>query len=376
MALHLSILFLLIILSFFYEKKIKTEKIFAALSERGDYNFKSDLAPWLIFFGYIAFLACVRTDVNDTFVYREVFNDLNPSWDNIAEILNSDQKDKGFYIFQNIFKMYISTDYHMWFLFFSATEAIILIHIFRKEAVSFLDSMFFFFSSTLYFNFFSMMRQWFAVCLVFMGIKYLKKGKFIPYLLLCLFAAQFHNSAYIMIVIYFLVRGVAWGKRQVMVISLFAVAMLFLQPILESLESNSQGSTYDYVVSTMNSDSGSSIIRPMIAVVPVVLAFIYRKKINPKDETINICTNMSLINFMLNLLATFTSGLYIIRFSTYANMYNIILYPYLLNVVLNDYKNKIVIKLVFYMMYFVLYMYEMNNSGAFPYFSNIIGFYG
>ena len=373
MVLHLSILVLLLILSLIYENKIKTEKVAAALSENGDYHFNSTLIPWLLFLGFIAFLAFVRTDTNDTAVYRDLFKALKPSWENITEIIHDDSKDKGFYIFENFFKMYISDNYHMWFLFFSATEAIILIKIFRKEAVSFLDSMYFFFASTLYFNFFSMMRQWFAVCVVFTGIKFLKKGKFFPYLLLCLFAAQFHNSAYIMIPVYFLVRGVAWGKRQITVIALFVIALFFFQPILNTLESSD--GTYDYVISAMNSNSGSSIIRPVIAIVPVALAYMNKDKINKNDQGINICINMSLLNFLLNLLATFTSGLYIIRLSTYMNMYNIILYPYLFNVALNDHKNKNIIKVVFYVLYFALYMYEMNNSRAFPYYSNVIGFF-
>lgn len=373
MVLHLSILVLLIILSYFYENKIRTEKVAAALSESGDYHFKSDLAPWLIFFGVLTFLSCVRTDTNDTFVYRSMFNSLEPSWENIKDILNDDSKEKFFSIFQNIFKMYISTDYHMWFLFFATIDSAILIHVLRKEAVSFSDATFFFFASTLYFNYFSMMRQWFAVCLVFAGITFLKRDKFVPFLLLCLFAAQFHSSAYIMIAAYFIVRGVAWGKKQTGIIVAFVLAMLFLQPVLESLENS--GGTYDYVVMAMSGDNGASIIRPVIAIAPVVLAYMYRDKVNKNDKVMNICVNMSLINFMLNLLAVFTSALYIIRLSMYMNIFNVILYPYLLNVALKYEKNQGVIKLVFYVLFFALYMYEMNNSGAFPYFSDIIGLY-
>lgn len=41
---------------------------------------------------------------------------------------------------------------------------------------------------------------------------------------------------------------------------------------------------------------------------------------------INICINMSMINFLLNVLATFTSGLYVIRLATYMSVYSLILY--------------------------------------------------
>lgn len=371
MALHLSILALIIILSFIFENKIRSQKVLAALSDGGDFHFKSELAPWLILFGVFTFLAYARTSVNDTDVYRHSFDVLIPSWDNVETIFYGDTKDKGFHIFQNIFKMYISTDYHMWFLFFAVIESAILIHVFRREAISFSDSMFYFFASTLYVNYFSMMRQWFAVCLVFFGITFIKRGKFIPYLLLCLFAAQFHNSAYIMIAVYFLVRGVAWGKRQVSVITAFAIAMLFLQPILNSLESS--GGTYDYVATAMTESAGASIFRPIIAIVPVVFAYMYRDKIDANEKQINICVNMALINFLLNLVAVFTGGLYVIRFTVYINLYNVILYPYLLNVVLKDDKNQGVIKPAFYILFFMFYLYEMYNSGFFYYYSDIVG---
>ena len=177
-----------------------------------------------------------------------------------------------------------------------------------------------------------------------------------------------------MIAVYFLVRGVAWGRKQTFIITLFTLVMIFLQPILDTADAGI--GTYGYVVTEMNNSNGSSIIRPIIAIVPVILAYMYRNKVNYNDKVINICVNMSLLNFMLNFLATFTNGLYIIRMSTYMNMYNAILYPYLLNVSINKDKNKSVIKLGFYLLYFMWYMFEMTYSGGFVFYSDIIGYFG
>ena len=55
------------------------------------------------------------------------------------------------------------------------------------------------------------------------------------------------------------------------------------------------------------------------------------------------------------------------------NLYNVILYPYLLNVALKDDKNQGVIKPAFYIFFFMFYFYEMHNSNAFGYYSDIIG---
>lgn len=376
MLIHFSILALILLLSLIYENRIKEEKLVPILEGKPIIYSKSTLAPWLLLFSLIVFYASVRQNVNDTYVYMNIFNDLEASWDSIISILSDTSKDKGFYILQNLFKMYVSTDFHMWFLFIALIEGTILVAFFRKRSTDFLISMFFFFCSTMYYNFFSMMRQWLAVCIVILAFQFVEKRKFVPYLLLCLLAAQFHNSAYFVIPVFFLVQGALWGKKQISIIGLFFCCMLLLQPILSSLENSTQDATYSYVVSAMNSNNGSSIIRPIIAIVPVVLSYIAKKRMEGKDRTIDLCVNYSLLNFMLSFLAVFTSGLYITRLSTYFNVYNVILYPYLLNVAYKDQPNQKLIKTGFYIFYFAFYMFDMIYSGAFPYFSDVIGYFG
>lgn len=375
MLLHISVLLAVLLLSVLFENRIRTEKLVPVLGGEPVNKRNSSLLVWVLFFALITFYAAVRKNTNDTEVYVSFFNTLNPSWNNIHTILIDNSKDKGFYILENLFKMYVSADFHMWFLFVASVESVIFIYIFRKRTVSFLDSMYFFFTATLYFNYFSMMRQWLAVSITFLTINFIERKKFFPFLLICLFAAQFHNSAYFIIPVYFLVQGVPWGKKQTAFISIFACAMLLLQPILSATESATQDSTYGYVVSTMASNNGSSIIRPIIAIVPVVLSFLARKRMAGSDRTIDICVNFSLLNFMMSFLAVFTSGLYITRLSTYFNVYNVILYPYLLNVAYRDQPNQKLIKTGFYIFYFAFYMSDMIYSGAFPYFSDVIGLY-
>ena len=244
MLLHFSILALILLLSLIYENRIKEEKLVPVLEGKPIIYSKSTLAPWLLLFSLIVFYASVRQNVNDTYVYMNIFNDLEASWDNIISILSDTSKDKGFYILQNLFKMYVSTDFHMWFFFIALIEGAIFVSFFRRRATSYLDSMFFFFCSTMYYNFFSMMRQWLAVSIVVFAFSFVEKKKFVPYLLLCLLAAQFHNSAYFVIPVFFLVQGASWGKKQISIIGLFSCCMLLLQPILSSLENSTQDATY------------------------------------------------------------------------------------------------------------------------------------
>ena len=364
MIIHFSILGVILLVCGLWEHGTKRNRI------RFD-TYKMPIAPFFIIFGYIAFLAAMRSGMNDTSTYINSFDNLPGTLEDIQRILLSDGKDKGFDILANLFKLLISDNYHMWFGFFAIVESLCIVYILRRESLSILVSSFYFFTSTLYYNYFSMMRQWFAVCVFFYAFRWIKSRKFFPYLICCLLIAQIHASAYICIPVYFLVTGKPWSKKQLTLICGIVVALIYLNPILSALENTD--STYDYVFSTMAANTGSSPVRIAIAAVPIILCLLYKKRIeNENNVTLNICINMSLLNLLLTIVATFTSGLYLIRFSIYFNMFNILLFPILLEKILRG-DDKKLMKFGFYVFYFPFYVYQMQHQGAFGYSSDILG---
>lgn len=364
MIIHFSVLGVIILVSLIWEKPTKFNKL-----KTEDYIMPA--LPLLIIFGYLAFLAAMRSGMNDTSAYVESYINNTGTFEKLSIIFSKDYKDKGFYITETLFKMIITDEYHLWFAFFAVIESLIFVYILRRESASILVSCYYFFASTLYYNYFSMMRQWFAVCLFFFAFKYLKNKKFWIYLLFCIIAAQFHTSAYFCIPIYFFVHLKPWSKKQLVLVFAFCVALLFLNPMLSSLESSD--STYSYVYETMATSSGSSPVRIVIAMVPVILCFMYKKKIEAEyNKTLDISINMSIVSLMLTIVATFTSGLYLIRMSTYFNLFNMIVFSWLLEKIITG-KNKTLIKGCFYIFYLAFYVYQMNYQGSFSYISDIIG---
>lgn len=369
MLINFSIFGVILVTCLIFEKKNKSYALFCSAE---NVPFKTQLVPWILIFGYITFLAAMRTNANDTYAYIDSFNSLEASWESFLNQISfiNDGKDRAFDAVGILFKMFISDNYHWWFALFAVIESVAFVYILRRYSVSVFDACFFFFCSTLYYNYFSMMRQWFATAIIFFASRFIENKKFLKYLLFCLIAAQFHASAYLMIPVYFIVRGRSWSRKQFFIIGIFAVIILFLNPLLDTMEESFSDTTYNYAISAMNSNEGSSIVRVFIAAVPVVLSYIYKKRTNP--HMINICVNMSLLNLLLNAFAFFTSGLYVIRLATYFGIFNVILYPYLLNVSLKG-KNRMMIKILFYVIYFVFYIYQMKHQGSFRYGSDILG---
>ena len=141
MMIHFSVLAVILVCALIWERPIRYHKLNSIYyGER--YDYKSPLMPWLIVFGYIAYLAAMRSGMNDTSGYIQSFEHIPGTWDDVSRILDGDGKDKAFDITANIFKMYVSDDYHGWFGLFAAVESCIFIHVLRRESVSFLDSCF------------------------------------------------------------------------------------------------------------------------------------------------------------------------------------------------------------------------------------------
>lgn len=369
MIIHLSILLVILLVSLRYEQREKNYAL--GCISRGHWFIMARI-PWMIVFGYVAYLAAMRTNMNDSSVYIQSFEALSSTWEAFWRQMSSAQigKDWAFDAVSILFKILVSDDYHRWFAMYAIVESLAFIYILRRYSVSILDSCFFFFCSAVYYNYFSMMRQWFAVVMIFAASHYIAERKFLPFAAVCLLVGQFHSSALMVIPLYFVANGRAWSTKQNFLIIGFVVGLLFLNPIMGGLEDALEGTTYDYAISAMASGSGSSFIRALIAVVPVALAYVYRD--DTDNPMINVCINMSVINCLLNVLASFTSGLYVIRFATYTSVFNMILYPYLLNVSIKG-KSKRSIKFLFYAVYLAFYFYQMKYQGAFGYSSDILG---
>ena len=264
--------------------------------------------------------------------------------------------------------MMFGQNYHGYFLLVAFFECCLFVHVMRREAIDYTIATFYFFTGGFYYNNFSMMRQWLAVSIVFTSIGALRDKRFFKYALICFIGGLFHPSAWLCIPIYFLVEMEPWSPQQLLLTLAFAVAMMFMNLILSVLSSSLEGSTYGYALETMAGNNGSSIIRAFIAVVPVVLAFLFRT--GEENRTYKVCVNLALVNTMLNLLAAFTSGLYVVRFATYVGIFGVILYPYLLH----SSKCSKAVKLGFYVLYLAYFVYSTSHQGAWGYKSDVLTF--
>lgn len=170
------------------------------------------------------------------------------------------------------------------------------------------------------------MRQCIAAAILFLFTYLIIKGKFKIYLGIVLLVSTIHASALIMIPIYFIVRQEAWSKTVIVMIILSCMGVVFyniLSPILFKLLENTQYAGY----SEFN-EGGSSILRVMVNIVPVFLAYIKRNELKKIWPESNIFVNMGILNVIFVAFGMF--NWIFNRFSIYMQLYNFILIPYII----------------------------------------------
>lgn len=197
---------------------------------------KKDLAFLRIVFILFFILVASRemTRGNDTQMYLRVFNECSIyKW---SLLKTSGYMEYG-YIFLNILISYISKSARFFLVVMAA--------IFNYSSYKFIkdNSKNYFLSCIMYigllflYTSMTMMRQFTALSILLLGIKFAKEKKVIPFVLIVLFASLFHSSAYVAL-LYYPIYNIKYTKKKFLLIAVIGVIV-----------SINIGTVFDYVLS-------------------------------------------------------------------------------------------------------------------------------
>ena len=279
-----------------------------------------------------AIWAGTRGNFADTNAYRKMFIEAPAQLSDLVTYTVKIDKDKGFSAFIVLFKSFIS-DSHV--LFFSAVaffQMFCVAYIFRKYSRDFWITFFLFITSSSYLSWmFNGMRQFIAVCFCLLATRYVLDKNYLKSIILVIIASQFHGTAWIMLIVFFIAQGQAWNKKTLFFILLTILAVFYIGNFTNLLNDVLAGTQYGDMMSSdiWAQDDGTNIIRVMVNAVPAVLSFLGRKIIQKENNSlINLCTNMSIIGTGIYLISMVTSGIFIGRMPIYMMMYSYILLPW------------------------------------------------
>lgn len=164
------------------------------------------------------------------------------------------------------------------------------------------------------------MQQMVAVAVAAMGIPYVIKRNFIKYAVIILIAALFHNSAIVLIAIYFIANMKPWSGKFIGIAFLFVIIMVLFNTVAPDLFSRME------ILEEYDSSYGSGVktITVIVAFVPVLFAFFMKSYFPTDDDELNVAINMALVYAMIYIVST--QNKYVARFAMYLQPYLIILY--------------------------------------------------
>ena len=302
----------------------------------------------------------------DTGAYAISFRLAPDTLNELPDYLSTKSKDQGFYAFLVIIKSFFTQQKQTFLLIVAAIQGIFICFFYRKYSPRYLFSLFLFVASTDYIAWmFNGIRQFLAVTIIVFATPLLLKKKYIPLILIILFASTFHQSALIMLPIIFLVQGEAWNKRTIIFIVIILLAIFFIGNFTTFLNDALADTQYKNVVSDYQSsgDNGTNPIRVLVYSVPTILAFIYRKRIKEKTNMLlKICINMSIVSTGLYIVSMFTSGIFMGRLPIYVSLYNYILLPYEIDIIFDgkEQRYRTIMYIVTCLFYLAFYYYQMH----------------
>ena len=304
----------------------------------------------------------------DTYNYWVGFQSTPASFSEIPKYMSGINKDRAFYFFTVIMRCILGNQPVVYLGIIALFQGLLITRTLRKYTAYFLTALLIFFASTDYLSFMhNGIRQFMAVAIIFGFSEFIFERKYILVLLTVLLASRFHGSALLMLPIVFIVQGVPWNKRTVLLLGLSLLAILYVNQFTTLLDEALTQTQYTNVVSDWKSwnDDGTNPLRVAVYCVPAVLSLVGLKYIREEDDPIiNICTNMSVVSAGLYLVSMVTSGIFIGRLPIYTCLYsNCILLPWEIDHIFNKQSARI-IKVLMFASYLLFYYYQIHRGWA------------
>lgn len=196
----------------------------------------------------------------------------------------------------------VTNDYQVLFIItaFIIIAAITLYIYFNSEKPWL--SFFCFLTFGLFFNSMDFMRQMIAAVIILLAFRYLKANRFLPYLVLVLFASSFHISSLIMIPFYFILK-IKLNRIVLAVYSAAAVLMYIFSWDIVSFVT-------EYVYKGYGNKAGPEVVvgtDPIYTVyfgIFFVAAFAVRKTLEKTDEFNNVLLNCMFFTVFFEFMGT------------------------------------------------------------------------
>ncbi|MDT3428808.1 transmembrane protein EpsG [Paenibacillus forsythiae] len=309
---------------------------------------------------WFCLISGIRNNIGDTEMYVHSFLTDNFTWQYVWT-----NDDIGFNIFQKILKLYTNDPQYMILITALVTNMLIMTMLY-KYARLFELAVYIYITSGAFIVSMNGIRQYLATSMVFAATKYLFEGNWKRYIPVVLFASLFHQSALILIPIFFIVRRKAWTTSTLLLLGVAVLIVFGYSQFSEMLFSAIKDTQYGVYQSL--SEGGANVVRVAFYGLPLIVAYLGREKLSAQFKDIDVIVNMSLIGFVLMLVAT--QNWIFARLAIYFTVYQILLTAWIVKAFRR--KDQKLVYLVVLVVYLVYFFYENVITLGIDYRSDLI----
>ncbi|MCR2802503.1 EpsG family protein [Paenibacillus soyae] len=294
----------------------------------------------------LVIVAGLRNNIGDTFLYMHGYQVDRLTWETVFE-----RKDVAFNIMQLLLQQ-ITSDPQILIAITALVTNILIVSVMYSYSRLFEISLFVYITSGAFIVSMNGLRQYLAAAIIFAGTKFLVEGRWKPYMLLVIFASLFHQSALIMIPIYFVVRRQAWTRVTMIYLTVAIIIVLgynYFSDILFAAIADTQYGHYQEF-----QEGGANIVRVLVGLVPLLIAFMGRERLRAVFPTGDVFVNLSIVSTILMIIAT--QNWIFARLSIYFNLYQLILIGWLVKLFRE--KDQRFVYFIIVCLFFIYFFYE------------------
>ncbi|MFV1456172.1 capsular biosynthesis protein [Bacillus mycoides] len=303
----------------------------------------------------------LRNNIGDTYFYMHAYKVTDFNWENVQ-----DSKNIGFSILQMILQMYTSDPQVLIFVTALITNILIVAVLYKYSRMIDL-SLYVYIASGMYLVSMNGVRQYLTAAIIFAATKYILDGNWKKYFLIVLFASTFHQSALVLIPIYFVVRRKAWSTITFILLFLAVLIVIGFNQFAEIFFATIGDTQYGHYKDFQ--EGGANVLRVAVDATPLILAFIGRHKLRELFPQSDYIVNMSLLGLIFMIIST--QNWIFARFSIYFGLYQLILISWVVKL-FTDKDQKFIYYAVL-VCYFIYFVYEHVITLRIIYKSNLLG---
>ena len=176
---------------------------------------------------------------------------------------------------------------------------------------------------------FAGIKQAAAVGVAAIAIMFALKKKWIPFTACVLIAALIHPYALMYLLVPFM-EFRPWTKWTYWILLVFLAAGIMLQPLIGTVVNITTLLGEEYTVSSFTGE-GVNVFRVLVCNVPLVLSYIYRKKLfSNSSKAENLMVNLTMLNGAIMFVGLFGTANYFARLANYFLIFQSLALPWIL----------------------------------------------